>query len=142
MQLDIARAVADYKTSERMRAMVKVVIAVLSCALLSPSAWAISQGPSCRSGVRVHGYAVQLALVCGPYLDPWQDCSEDPWQPSSSASVSSRESEAFEDPWQVPSKPAAKVSSVAATLNSSEDPWQPAFADPWQDAESGGDPWQ
>jgi hypothetical protein len=138
--------------------------------ILPPSAWAVSQGSSCRLGARAHKHGAQTALACGLAQDPWQDCDEDPWQLSSA--VSSRDTfsdpwqdsgdpwqpfeaqakgrmsaasanvlpERGEDPWQVLRIQVVRFSSALPLRDSGEDPWQPAFADPWQDDVE--DPWQ
>ena len=142
-----------------------VAFAILTGVFLPSSAWGISQGASCRGGVRPQNHAPRITLVCWASQDPWQDCDEDPWQLSSW--VSARDT--FSDPWQDSADPwqpfvaesiaklparalnakdpwramqvrVVKISTVTAVRDSFEDPWQPAFLDPWQDDLE--DPWQ
>lgn len=143
-----------------------IAFAILIGVLLPSSSWAVSQGASCRGGVRPQKHATEITLLCWVSQDPWQDCNEDPWQLSAWESR-----DTFSDPWQdsgdpwqpfaaesvakLPARhePAAahdawqamhvrvvKISRLTAVRDSVEDPWQPAFADPWQDDVE--DPWQ
>ena len=130
-------------------------LAILIGVSLPSSAWAISQGSSCRLGARAQNHSARTEFACWLTQDPWQDCDEDPWQLSSE--VSSRDT--FSDPWQDgedPWQPFVAPARTAADVrpDPGEDPWQvlrvqvvkltsaspsrdfgedPVFADPWQD---------
>jgi hypothetical protein len=136
--LDFAWDVADNRrTVEGMNAMTRLglALAIVIGVVLPSSAWAISQGASCRLGAPAQSHPAQAALVCGLSQDPWQDCAEDPWQLSSE--ISSRDT--FSDPWQDSVDPWQPFVAMQAR-DSVEDPWQPTFSDPWQDDVE--DPWQ
>jgi hypothetical protein len=123
-----------------------IAFAIAIGVLLPSSAWAVSQGASCRPGVRPQSHAAGITLLCWASQDPWQDCGEDPWQLS--AEVASRDS--FSDPWQVGdgSQDASQDASQDGREDGREDPWQPfpresvanrptrlqpaAIQDPWQ----------
>jgi hypothetical protein len=144
-----------------------IALAISIGVFLPSSAWAISQGASCRLGARAQHRAVQSTLVCGIAQDPWQDCDEDPWQlisgftsrdtfldpwqdsgdpwqpfvvQAKAGMAASARPHVGEDPWQVMRLQVVKLTSVVRSRDSGEDPWQPAFADPWQDDLE--DPWQ
>jgi len=152
-----------------MNAMIRLglVWATVICVSLPSSAWAISQGASCRMGGHASSRAGQATLVCGFSQDPWQDCNEDPWQLGSSVSSPDTFADpwqdsadpwqpfaadsiaklptrlrpaAAEDPWQTMQVRVVRVSRGIAVRDSAEDPWQPTFSDPWQDDVE--DPWQ
>ena len=91
-----------------------IAFAISIGVLLPSSAWAVSQGASCRPSTNAHNHSAGITLLCWGSQDPWQDCSEDPWQLSSE--VSSHDT--FSDPWQ-------------DNVDDGGDPWQPF------DAESG-----
>lgn len=137
-----------------------IAFAILIGVLLPSSAWAVSQGASCRTGARPQKPSAGITLLCWGSQDPWQDCGEDPWQLSSWVSSGDTFSDPWQDsvdPWQpfvaesiarLPARPRSataqdpwrtmrvrvvKISRVTAVRDSGEDPWQPAFADPWQD---------
>ena len=144
-----------------------IAFAILIGVLLPSSAWAVSQGSTCRGGARPQKPTAGITLLCWGSQDPWQDCGEDPWQLSSwgsspdtfsdpwqdsgdpwqpfvAESVAKREARhtptAAHDPWQTMQVRVVKISGVTAIRDSVDDPWQPVFADPWQaDVE---DPWQ
>jgi hypothetical protein len=88
-----------------------IAFAILIGMLLPSSAWAVSQGASCRGGARPQKHATEITLLCWVSQDPWQDCNEDPWQLSSWGS--SRDT--FLDPWQ-------------DKVDDGGDPWQPFVA--------------
>lgn len=145
----------------------RIAFALLIGALLPSSAWAVSQGASCRTGARAQQHLAASTLLCWSSQDPWQDCGEDPWQLSTWGS--SRDT--FTDPWQDSADPwqpfvtesiarrsaqprsalahdpwrtmqvrVVRIPGLAVARDTVEDPWQPAFAVPRHDDVD--DPWQ
>ena len=154
-----------------MNAMTKggIAFAILIGVSLPSSAWALSQGATCRLGARTQDHAIDASPRCWLSQDPWQDCDEDPWQLSSEiaprdtfsdpwqdsgdpwqpfvaepamSQADALPSTAAEDPWQPSAVRTVKISSTLPDRDRDaiEDPWQPAVADPWQDDVE--DPWQ
>jgi hypothetical protein len=136
-------------------------IAVFGGLCFSSSAWALPQSFACRTGARAHKLTLTGGPPCALTLDPWQDCGDDPWQVSYETRFSARFADPWQDsvdPWQPfsaaltvtilidepadPWQPAGRPLVLRAKqrqLATGDDPWQPDFADPWQDA---ADPWQ
>jgi hypothetical protein len=132
-----------------------IALAFFLVVLAVTPAWALPQAGGCGSVWRQHRHVA--GQVAGrAFVDPWQDCKDDPWQPGCTPDVAETFSDPWqdsadpwqpfsgrthgpmaEDPWQPDAKLATAIGSPVPTL---DDPWQPTSVDPWQDELV--DPWQ